>query len=372
MLKEIEEVKIGLMTHGMKVSESARKGIEGNAKRPLTLADYASTSGISMKLEGDVWVNAPINDFNANFVKESPYSLDYVCNRFVIKNMGIEVTTDPIPVPNYYNKSAESGEPFRNLAITHTDRVRISPIGGCAITCDFCDLPFEYKYRTKRVDDLVESVSVALKDDLQRAKHVLISGGTPRKKDYRYENDVYGAVASAFPGVDVDIMMVPMKGLLDINELKKKRIKGLSINLELWNEEIREKVLHGKGSLTRDEYLDFIEEAVPVFGEGNVRSLLMVGIEPMEDTLRAVDALAERGCDPVLSPFRPDPSTPMRNERPPNEKFLIETYQRARDIVEKIDGVKLGPRCIPCMHNTLTFPDDSGKYYYTGQNERPN
>jgi hypothetical protein len=25
-------------------------------------------------------------------------------------------------------------------------------------------------------------------------------------------------------------------------------------------------------------------------------------------------------------------------------------------------GVKLGPRCIPCMHNTLTFPDGTDFY----------
>jgi len=38
MLKEIELLKIGLLTRGMQVSESARKAIEGDEKRPLTLA----------------------------------------------------------------------------------------------------------------------------------------------------------------------------------------------------------------------------------------------------------------------------------------------------------------------------------------------
>ena len=110
-------------------------------------------------------------------------------------------------------------------------------------------------------------------------------------------------------------------------------------------------------------YLDFIEGAVPVFGEGKVRSLLMAGVESLEDTLRGVEALAERGCDPVLSPFSTDPSTPMKDKKPPTAEFLAELYERARDIVEKHPNVKMGPRCIPCMHNTLTFPDGSGKYF---------
>ena len=77
MLKEVERAKIELMTFGMGVSENARRTIEGYEKRPLTLADYASTSGISMELEGGIWVNAPISDFNPNFVGETPYLLDF-------------------------------------------------------------------------------------------------------------------------------------------------------------------------------------------------------------------------------------------------------------------------------------------------------
>ena len=43
--------------------------------------------------------------------------------------------------------------------------------------------------------------------------------------------------------------------------------------------------------------------------------------------------------------------------------MLAEVYMRALDVVER-HGVKLGPRCIACQHNTLTFPDASGAYHY--------
>ena len=93
-----------------------------------------------------------------------------------------------------------------------------------------------------------------------------------------------------------------------------------------------------------------------VYGLGRVRSLLLVGIEPIEDTLAGVEALAARGCDPVLSPFRPDPSTPMRAIPPPTEADLGEVWERSEEIVARY-GMRLGPRCVPCMHNTLTFPE---------------
>jgi hypothetical protein len=111
--------------------------------------------------------------------------------------------------------------------------------------------------------------------------------------------------------------------------------------------------------------LRFIELAIEHMGPGRVRSLLLVGLEPAEDTLRGVEALAQRGCEPVLSPFRPDPSTPLGKGRnripPPNQQTITEVFLRATDIAAK-HGMRLGPRCVPCMHNTITLPDDSGFY----------
>ncbi len=362
MLTPVQRLKIELMTWGMSVSPAAREELGGHEEhRPLTLADYASTSGISMELEHDIWVNAPINDFNPNFVEKPPYTLDFEDGRFVVKGDGVESLARPVPVPAYHSERNPWGEPFTSLAITHTDRVRISPVEGCAIVCQFCDLPYEYRYRRKPVEQLVDSVRRALDDHRLPAHHVLISGGTPRRTDYDYENEVYDAVAHAFPGLDVDVMMVPSPGLLDVERLHGIGIHGLAVNLELYNEDRAREIMPRKATLGRRHFLDVIERAVEVFGPGRVRSLLLVGLEPLDDTLQGVEALAQRGCQPTLSPFRPDPATPLRNLKPPSVELLVEAYERSREIVAK-HGVKLGPLCIPCHHNTLTFPDGSDWY----------
>lgn len=365
MLTPVQRLKIDLMTDGMTVSEAARREMAGGDEdRPLTLADYASTSGVSLELEGDIWVNAPIYDFNPNFVEAPPHVLDFDSDRFFVRSGDLEVAANPVPVPDYHNQTNPWGEPYTSFAITHTDRVRISPIEGCGIVCKFCDLPYEFRYRKKSIEGLVDSVRRALEDERLPAQHVLISGGTPKPEDYEYEQQVYEAVTSAFPELDIDIMMVPSPGLLDLKHLKQIGIHGLSINLEIYNQEQAKKIMPLKARLAREYYLDFIEKAVEVFGPGKVRSLLLIGLEPLEDSLRGVEALATRGCEPVLSPFRPDPSTPLRSMKPPTANFLLEAYHRSLPILEK-RGVKLGPRCIPCHHNTLTFPDTSGLYYYS-------
>ena len=367
MLTPIQLLKIDLMTHGLTIGEAAREELQGvgAVKRPLTLADYASTSGVSMRLDGDNWVNAPIVDFNPNFVTQPAAQLVWESEGFLVRGGGIDVRAEPVPVPAYHDQLNASGEKYTSYAITHTDRVRISPVQGCAITCQFCDLPYEYKYATKRVDGLVDSVGCAVRDQRLAAQHVLISGGTPRPEDYPYLNEVYDRTCAAFPGLAVDVMMVPMPGLLDPARLKAAGVHGLSINLELYSEERAKTVMTGKAKIPRQSVLDFIDGAVNVFGPGRVRSLLMLGLEPLEDTLRGVRCLAERGCDPVLSPFRPDPSTPLKALLPPGTDLLVAAYEAARDIVAEYPEVRLGPRCIPCHHNTLTFPDGTDAYYYS-------
>ncbi len=367
MLTPIQLLKINLMTHGLTIGQAAREELQGvgAVKRPLTLADYASTSGVSIRLDGDIWVNAPIVDFNPNFVTRPAAELMWESDEFRVRCGGIDVRAEPLPVPAYHDQANAMGEKYTSYAITHTDRVRISPVQGCAITCQFCDLPYEYRYSTKRVDGLVDSVASALRDPLLPAHHVLISGGTPRVEDYGYVNEVYDRVCVAFPGVAVDVMMVPMPGLLDPVRLKAAGVHGLSINLELYNEDRAKAVMSGKAKISRQTMLDFIDGAVHVFGPGQVRSLVLVGLESLEDTLRAVRCLAERGCDPVLSPFRPDPSTPLKGLLPPETDLLAAAYEAARDIVAEYPDVRLGPRCIPCHHNTLTFPDGTDAYYVT-------
>jgi hypothetical protein len=219
--------------------------------------------------------------------------------------------------------------------------------------CHFCNLPYDFAYRTKRVDGLVESVAVALNDPIQPAGHVLISGGTPRDEDFEYVQACYEAVIKAFP-VPVDIMMVPAPGLLDVEWLNAIGVHQLSINLEIFDAKLARRVMRRKSELTQATYLSFIENAASILGPGRVRSMLMVGVEPTESTLLGVQAIAERGGVPVLSPFRPDPGTPMASAQPPSATVLSETFLRARDIATAA-GSSLGPDCLPCSHNTLTF-----------------
>lgn len=364
-MRRVQRLKLQLLAEGITVTARAVAELSRQGSRPLTLADYATTSGITIKLPEDLWINAPLQEHNPNFVKAPPlHVLDCGDEGFFISSGGDEFSVLPLPVPDFHDQLNSSQERYTSYAITHADRVRISPIMGCGMVCQFCDLPYEFRYRRQRIDGLIESVQRALDDKSLPARHVLISGGTPLEEDIGYLRTVYRAVAEAFSMCSVDIMMVPIPGLLDPNVLFSEGIAGLSINVELYNRDVARTLMRQKYELGIDYYLSFIERAVHVFGPGRVRSLIIAGLEPPEDTLRAVQKIAERGCDPVLSPFRPDPNTPMRNYPAPTAELLERIYLESCEIVSRYP-VKLGPRCIPCQHNTLAFPDDSSDYYYS-------
>ncbi len=152
-------------------------------------------------------------------------------------------------------------------------------------------------------------------------------------------------------------MMVPLPGVLDLPELVAHGVAELSINLEVYSRERAREVARHKFNQGLPFYLDFIEEAAGILGPGRVRSMLLVGLEPPEDTLAGVAAIAERGGVPVLSPFRPDPVTPLRATPPPSASVLREVFLAAREIAHA-HGIPLGPSCPPCSHNTLNFAED--------------
>lgn len=350
-----ERLKFRLLAEGITITEAAAAALrEANGDRQLTPADYASTTGLILQLEDDVWVNAPIHQHNPNFVTVSSFKLDRSGEGFVVHGGGMSSAARFWPPPLYHGGIGGNGKPWNNYVFTHGDRARLAPIQGCTMTCTFCNIPYEDRYATKPVDAILAAAHTALDDPLQPAHHLLISGGTPSRRDVDYLREVYRRVLEEFPGVGVDIMMVPVDRLFDLPELDRLGLNEISINIEIFGEGISADLMRQKHRQGLDYYLDFLGNAAGVLGPGRVRSMLMVGLEPMADTLDGIRAIVERGCVPVLSPFRPDPATPLRDAAPPSAELLEETYLRALDITSAAD-VRLGPSCPPCSHNTLTF-----------------
>lgn len=369
-----ELLKFRLLADGVRVDGTAERAWTERFAGPLTLAEYATTSGVSLVLPSDLYVNAPVS------VCDDVPELRVYGNDFVVVTDGTEVSVDPVPVPAFHELTQPdvldgSLQPYTNYGVTHTDRCRVSPIAGCAWKCHFCDLPYEFAYRKRHRDNMLKVILVAAEDPLVPARHVLISGGTPRAPlpaqpgrpamdDEAWLDDVYAYLAEHSP-LPVDVMMPPRRDPQHAAWLRSVGINMVSINLEVSDPDRARTLAPAKSRLGREYALDYIERAVQAFGVGFVQSLIVFGsiIEPIESTLRGVQDLVARGCIPVLSPFRPHHLTPLAQAPSATFEEIVEVYAGALEICDRADnGVRPGPRCIPCHHNTATVPEDSSFY----------
>ncbi len=135
-----------------------------------------------------------------------------------------------------------------------------------------------------------------------------------------------------------------------IKSLKEWNISGLYANLELYNDSYREKYIPQKDMVGKDNYFRFIKIAVDIFGRGNVKSCIIIGLENIDDSLKAVDKLCSLGCMPVLSPYIPNDKETFL----PKPDFMKEVLLKSKQIADKYN-IELGPTCDFCKHNTIHF-----------------
>jgi hypothetical protein len=373
MLSAEQNLKLNVLANGIQVDPLAEEAWREEFEGPMSLNEYASTSGICMKVEdggSGVWLNAP---YTQEFTQSALWQLQYD-GGFVLQQADQQFRVGVIPVPAFHSKTYIDGQgiaqPYTNLGVTHTDRIRISPLGGCGMVCKFCNIPYEAKYQKKPNDELLEVIKLAENDPQAPARHVLISGGTPRRTDEPWIDDVYEFIASQSP-IPVDVMMPARHDMQYPSWLREKGVNSLSVNMEISDPERALQITPSKARrLGREHYLSYLERAVDDLGVGAVQSLMVFGssVEPIDSTLEGVQDLAERGVIPVLSPFRPDARTPMEQLPPASEEEMKEVYERSLEICDRAGtGVKPGPKCVPCHHNTVAFDDGSDFYVPLGK-----
>lgn len=370
-----QELKLNIMANGIHIDPQAEQAWLVQFEGPISLNEYASTSGVCLRIEDGqdgMWVNAP---YAQEFTREATARLQYN-GGFVVASAEAEFPAEIIPVPAFHSTTYEDGGqtyPYTNLGVTHTDRLRISPVEGCGMVCKFCNIPYELRYRKKPQEELLRVIEIAKDDEQTPARHVLISGGTPKAQDEAWEDETYEFIIENSP-LPVDIMMTPREDPAYARRLGEVGINSLSVNIEVFDAGRAKQLIPSKNRRFGPQgYLDYIEQAVEELGVGRVQSLILFGasIEPIESTIAGVKALVDRGCIPVLSPFRPDPRTPMENDPPTTEDEMKEVFQRTVEICDDSQsGVKPGPRCVPCHHNTISFSDGSDFFIPLGKDIR--
>lgn len=345
------KLKLELMYHGIKIKEEYSKLFNN-----FLFTDYITTSGMKINYD-DIYVNVRING-------NSKYQLIHDGSWKIVQEK--EVLADNIkmffpPLYTLNNAKLENGDLVTEYVNTHMDRIRIQPINGCNNKCSFCTLSDEsLEYIKHDIDKLDRCFNIAMQKENGPVRHALISGGSPKDciEDYEYLTNVYTHFATKYKDFEFDIMMAPrgFKAKNDTEDYKNYikylddiGIHGLSINIELYNKEYMKKYAYKKYEIGLDNYIKFLKDAVEVMGTNRVRSCIIVGLEPIEDTIKGVELLCSIGCMPVLSPYIPC-------EKIDVDRITVEDMLKVRRETEKIAqkyNVPIGPLCNLCSYNTI-------------------
>lgn len=347
----LERTKVAILAEGMAADPLVLRRLSDRLGGPLTLHEYPTTGGLTLELDQGVFVNAPFDewycrDASVALVEGADGSLS------LASDVGVCDVRRVLPLPGYIGRPE-----VESIVMSHADRVRVSPISGCAFDCGFCDLG-ALQYERKGEPRVLAALDAALADKVLPARHVLISGGSPRARHDEWFLEQCETI-TRHSTVPVDVMFAPMpRAASAVDRLVDAGVQGVSINIELFSGTAGREVLGSKYRSTRTAFEATAERAVELLGRsGAVRSLIIPGLEPAKETLRGVEYLASLGVSPVLSPFRPSAGTRLASEAPPAKEMLAEILGESREIVHRF-GLELGPHCGPCQHNTLTFPWD--------------
>lgn len=345
-------IKIALLNHGVTLTAQALE----YAQKRGTIRE-AVFDAIDIVIFESLYVNVP---FNCKFCTFSPFTIDIVNEQFILLYNGSFISDVEISfVPEtLLNKKTTSGVPFDHMLNLANDRIRINPAPVCIfkkqnIACKFCNLPIQNS--SYNIEDIKEAIDYCLDNVL--FNHFLIGGGTySMQGGWNIIIEIAKYIRSK-SNKKIYLMSIPPQSQDVLTDLYNAGITEVAFNMEMFNRIRALQLMPGKGQITEETYFAAFDKAVELWGStGNVRSLLIYGFDTMNDFLRGIEKLCEKGIEPIISVFRPLKGTPLENLNPPSTVELFSLYHKCQKITHKYSLI-LGPDCIECQNNTLSYTE---------------
>ena len=335
-------LKISLLNQGVRLSDNLQYL---NVKK-------AVFGGVDYRIiEKDLYINSPTG---FGLYQLSPFEIAGKDNQVYLCYYGkplyqIEIEED------YWTKINDDTfmrSEYKDIIYISSDRLRIKAINGCdlkscGIGCKFCEVPFsKCHYSLKQIE---EAIKYSTKFDYH---HILIGGGTDiSEESWEKIIQITSFVKRILPDKSISLMSVPAP-YDKLVSLRQAGIDDVVFNIEIYDNELAEYYMPGKRDNNYDFYYRSLENAVSVFGIGNVRTSFIVGLESTLSLMKGIKEMCKLGIIPSLSIFRSLPNT-ILFLNPPNE-YLKDVYIKALSITKKYN-LHIGPKCDACKNNMLAI-----------------
>ena len=364
-------LELDLFCKGMKIDQSC--DLEHDA-RMVTRTRAGLGSGLEIIIPShpdDIYMNVPLLE---KFVKDSPYTLIKRNGQYIIIKEGVVVAVIRLPrQPAFYTQKTSNGTLMSRVGTMQGTYLAVYPAQVCGywkpedkVNCRFCSTGLNVGYSEegeKRVQDVVETAIAAKKQEGVTFVHFNTGYYDGNELDII---EPYVRAIKEETGLLVGVQCPPCKDLSKYDKLKALGVDHLSFCFELYNPEYFQKYCPGKHkTLTQQAFFDAMEYASKLWGKGRVSGEIIAGIEPIEDTLKAIDYITSVGAFPTICVFRPTLGTEMEDYQSPKYEDMVKIFRRMYESLIK-NNIPIG--IAPNIHVSLVVQPTDGKYFIEKKN----
>ncbi|MCP3979832.1 MAG: radical SAM protein [bacterium] len=364
-------LKLDLYCRGIRLDESL---LDERSGRKILRTRAGLGSGLEAILPGGLWTNIPVREF---FVEDSPYTLMEHDEELWIRHAELGWVS-PIrlsPRPPWYDDKTSSGKLMTRIGSLQGTYLGVYPSKVCEYwleqpkeQCRFCSVGLNLgadDADDKSVDEVVEVVLAAQRES--GITYVDFNTG-------HYDGDTYLDILEPYirrvkeaTNLLIGVQTPPHRDLKRYHDLRRMGVNRVSFCFELFNPECFQKVCPGKHrEYGLDRYLAAVEYCAKEVGPTGrsfepwvVNGEIIAGLEPPEDSIKAIDWITSVGAVPTVCVFRPLEGTDYKDVSPPKTEDVVPVFRR---LYEACMERSLPIGAAPNVHVSLVMLPEEGRW----------
>ncbi|MCX6544584.1 MAG: hypothetical protein NTV05_09235 [Acidobacteria bacterium] len=361
------ELEIDLFCRGMRIPDDV--SLEGARGISRTRAGLGSGLEIIIPtrtwLKPEVWANVPVVE---SFAKASPYVLGgSPAGGYQLTN---DDTGDCYPIriprePEWYSRETSRSIPMNHIGVLQGTYLGIYVNMVCTfwnynppLNCRFCTTGQnvgESEAADKAVGDVVETCRAAR--DESNVSFVHFNGGFQGTRGIEFTEPYITAIKNDV-GMLVGVQLAPERDFARYDRLIDLGVDHLSFCVEFWDAKWFGEICPGKEKMLGQKlFFDAMAHCAKRMPRGAVSGEIIAGLEPIENTFKAIDFIADMGAFPTVCVFRPTLGADMQDWPPPSFDDMRRVMERVYEACRR-NWIPIG--AAPNIEVSLVVnPDDA-------------
>lgn len=288
----------------------------------------------------------------------SPYTIKKEGEHWVLlKKLQKVAAVYPVPSPDWYKRQTSTGKKASMIFLNEGECFIHMEYIGCDFfntgkPCKFCGTGAVWRIGSPR--EIGEVVEMAFKENGRY--QVCLGGGTrlPVSRDTTYFLDCLSEIRKRAPHIPIFVEMVPPETNEEIRKLVDAGATSFGFNIEIWDDKLRKEICPEKASISRRRYLEALKYASSLLGPNKVGSCLIVGLEPIESSIKGAYTLASERIQPCMLPFKPWDGSVFKNRERCNPDDILRVGEEvAQAMFEFGIDPKQNHGCLNCEGCTV-------------------